>query len=80
MKIGDLVIRKIPTQRDCNNPSRNAALTQRNDLGYGLVISKTMAGYPEHLCLNVYYTKVGKSYDIAESLMEVVSEIRSSKN
>ena len=52
------------------------AVAQREKLGEGLVISKQMSGMPEHPCVTVYYTKVGKTYDIAESLLEVVSESR----
>jgi hypothetical protein len=76
MNIGDLVIRKIPKGRDSSNPSRNAAITQRSDLGHGLVLSKHRGGSnPSHACVTVYYTRVQKTYDIAENLMEVISDI-----
>jgi len=76
MKVGDLVIRKIPNRRDAGNPSHAAAVNQRNDLGSGLVLSTQTGGRnPSHPCLTVYYPKVGKTYDIAESLMEVISKI-----
>jgi len=76
MKVGDLVIRKIPNQRDAGNPSHAAAVNQRSLLGPGLVLSTQIGGRnPSHPCLTVYYPRVGKTYDIAESLMEVISRI-----
>jgi hypothetical protein len=73
MKVGDLVIRK----RGGEEPwQRVAAAEQREALGVGVVLSKQMSGKPAHPCLTVYYAKVGKSWDIAESYMEVVSESR----
>ena len=73
MNIGDLVIRKIPKR----GTARLApALQQRRELGHGIILSKQMSGNPEHPCIDVFYTKVGKSYLIAESLMEVISESR----
>ena len=60
MKIGDLVAR-------------------RGQLGIkdlGIVLSKQMSGQPEHPCVTVLYPKIGKTYDMAEALMEVVSECR----
>jgi hypothetical protein len=54
-----------------------AAVSQREELGTGIVLSKQIGGYaPAHECVTVYYAKAGKSWDIAESLMEVVSESR----
>jgi len=35
-----------------------------------------MSGKPAHPCLTVYYAKAGRTWDIAESYMEVVSESR----
>ena len=61
MKVGDLVIR------------RNDA-GQLELLGCGIVLSKTIAGKPKHPCVTVFYPKVGKSYSIAESLVEVINE------
>jgi hypothetical protein len=73
MKVGDLVIRK----RGGNWMwERQAAHEQREELGVGIVLSKQMSGHDPHPCLTVYYAKVGKSWDIAESYMEVVSENR----
>jgi len=69
MKIGDLIIRRVFHRA-------TAAINQRELLGFGIVISKIMAGTPEHPCVIVFYPKVGKSYSIAESLVEVVSESR----
>ena len=71
MKVGDLVIRKRGGEAIWQ---RQAAWEQRKELGTGMILSKQMSGEPAHPCLTVYYTKVGKSWDIAESYMEVVSE------
>ena len=73
MKVGDLVIRKIPER----GTARLApALEQRSKLGHGVILTKQMAGNPSHPCITVYYPKTGDMYDIAESLMEVLSEAR----
>ena len=72
MKVGDLVIRKIPPEGWKHQPADE----QRRRLGVGFIISKQMSGHPAHPCITVLYPKVGKIYDIAESLMEVVSETR----
>ena len=72
MKVSDLVIRKI-----CNEPEwkERASINQRNLLGCGIILSKQMGGSnPRHPCITVYYAKTGQTYDIAESLMEVISE------
>ena len=70
MKVGDLVIRKV------NVGGWKDARKQREQLGHGVILSKQMAGRPKHSCISVYYPKVGKIYDIAESLMEVINESR----
>ena len=67
MQVGDLVIRKVPKP---GHPDRVPALQQKERLGVGLVISKQMMG--KNLvqpCVTVYYPKVDKMYDIAESLV-----------
>ena len=68
-KVGDLVIRKNPDPDD-GSMTANAAREQRERLGYGIVVSKQIAGNPAHLCITVLYPKAGKTYEIAESLME----------
>ena len=73
MKVGDLVIRKRGGEALWQ---RQVAWEQRQEFGTGIILSKQMDGKPEHPCLTVYYTKAGKSWDIAESLMEVISESR----
>mgnify|MGYP003110063524 FL=1 len=73
MKVGDLVIRRIPER---GTARLAGALEQRSKLGHGVILTKQMAGNPSHPCITVYYPKVGKMYDIAESLMEVISESR----
>ena len=70
MKVGDLVIRKIG--KDWSIKS-GAANRQREQLGYGIILSKQMGGSnPVHPCITVLYPKTGQVYDIAESLMEVL--------
>ena len=75
MKVGDLVIRKVP--KHSLGPSAGFAMEQIRRLGHGLVLSKQMDGInPVHACVTVYYPKTGEIWDIAESLMEVISESR----
>jgi hypothetical protein len=72
MKVGDLVIRKI-----CEGPDWKirTAINQRELLGCGIILSKQMGGSnPKHPCVTVLYPSVEKVYDIAESLIEVISE------
>jgi len=71
MQVGDLVIRKCAGNTIWQ---RNAAWQQRQELGSGIVLSKEMSGSPEHPCLTVYYAKAGRTWDIAESLMEVIND------
>ena len=72
MKVGDLVIRKIPER---GTGRRAPAKMHRRELGHGLVLTKQMGGRdPAHPCITVYYPKTEQVYDIAESLMEVISE------
>ena len=74
MKAGDLVIRKT---RNLPSWKLKAASDQRELLGHGIILSKQMGGSnPAHPCITVMYPKVGKIYDIAESLMETISESR----
>ncbi len=74
MKIGDMVIRKV---RDLPDFRMKSAVEQRDRLGHGLILSKQMSGSnPIHPCVSVYYPKTGEIYDIAESLIEVISESR----
>ena len=78
MKVGDLVIRKVsPYAGDHLNSFQEAsAHQQRHRLGPGLILTKQMSGAPLHPCITVYYPKTGDTYDIAESLIEVVNESR----
>ena len=72
MKVGDLVIRKI-NDRGYDIEARR----QRKKLGHGIILTKQMAGSnPRHPCITVLYPKTGEIYDIAESLMEVISGSR----
>ena len=71
MKVGDLVIRKIPEKNEFTLLVRlDAARRQRAELGHGIVTDKKMSGEPEHLCLMVWYPKVNQQWWIAASLME----------
>ena len=73
MKIGALVIRNTKNIPDYQ---MKTAHRQRRELGHGLVLSRQIAGKPAHPCVTVYYPKVGKIYDIAESLLEVLVDGR----
>ena len=73
MKVGDLVIRRVFNTPDWK---RKAAVEQRERLGTGLILSKQMAGTPEHPCVTVFYPKANQAWDIAEGLLEVISESR----
>jgi hypothetical protein len=70
VKVGDLVIRRVLNVPDWK---LKVAVNQRELLGHGVVLTKQMAGTPRHPCVTVYYPKAGKMYDIAESLLEVIS-------
>ena len=77
MKIGDLVIRKVPACGPLTEQAAVAASEQRQRMGHGLILTKQIGGSnPSHPCITVYYPKTGQIYDIAESLMEVISECR----
>lgn len=73
MKVGDLVMRKVNKPLHWRQASE---MQMREMLGMGIVLSKQMAGAPAHQCVTVFYPKVKKKYDIAESLLEVVNATR----
>ena len=73
MKVGDLVIRKV---RDLPDWKLRPAVDQRQRLGHGFILTKQWSGQPRHPCITVFYPKTGEIYDIAESLMEVISASR----
>ncbi len=72
MKVGDLVMRRVFNVPDWK---RKSAIEQQERLGFGIVLSKQMAGIPEHPCVTVFYPKASQTWDIAEGLLEVVSEL-----
>lgn len=72
MQVGDLVIRRVFNVSDWK---RETAVKQREALGIGIVLSKQMAGTPKHPCVTVFYPKTSQAWDIAEGLLEVVSEL-----
>tara|TARA_B100000424_G_scaffold266164_1_gene256896 strand:- start:500 stop:724 length:225 start_codon:yes stop_codon:yes gene_type:complete len=72
MKVGDLVMRRVFNVPDWK---RESAIEQRERLGVGIVLSKQMAGTPKHPCVTVFYPKTSQAWDIAEGLLEVVSEL-----
>lgn len=72
MQVGDLVIRRVFNVPDWK---RETAEKQRETLGIGIVLSKQMAGTPKHPCVTVFYPKTSQAWDIAEGLLEVVSEL-----
>ena len=67
MKTGDLVRRKTIS-------SWRKKTSSRRELG--IVLSLQEAGWSAHLCATVFYPESGKIYDIAQSLIEVISESR----
>jgi hypothetical protein len=67
MKVGDLVRRKNIS------PWRKKTSSRRE---LGLVLSIQEAGWSAHVCLTVFYPESGKTYDIAQSLVEVLNESR----
>jgi|TARA_Y100000310_G_scaffold266306_1_gene277753 hypothetical protein len=68
MKVGDLVRRKTIA------PWRKKTHRRRE---LGIVVSIQMGGIDlDHECLAVFYPESGRTYDIAQALMEVVSESR----
>ena len=73
MKVGDMVMRKTGTPEGVGFFALKKARDQNKKTGAGIILSKQMAGSPEHMCLTVYYPKVNKTYDIAESLMTVLA-------
>ena len=67
MKVGDLVIRK--EGKDVSS------MIMHVHFGPGIILSKQMDGSnPAYPCITVYYPRVGKIWDIAESLVEVICE------
>ena len=60
MKVGDLVFRK----------------SQLGNRTIGLILSKQMAGNPAHRSVTVFYPETGRTWVMAESLMEVANESR----
>ena len=55
-------------KRKASSPALNA--------GVGIIVGKHIAGNPPHKCIDVFYPKVGKTWSIGESLVEVISESR----
>jgi len=69
VKVGDLVIRKKGKDM--------SSMIMHHEFGPGIILSKQMGGSnPVHPCITVYYPNMGKTWDIAESLVEVISEAR----
>ena len=64
MKIGDLVSRIIKRPMDKQLSDKTGHL--------GLIVSRRMSGDPVHPTVQVWWMKSGKTYSIAESLVEVV--------
>lgn len=63
LKVGDLVSRRIKSSIDKDLADKTGHL--------GLVVSKQMSGNPTHPCVDVWWMKSGKTYSIAERLLEV---------
>ena len=64
LQIGDLVSRRIKRPMDRQLSESTGYL--------GLVVSKKMSGNPLHACVDVWWMKSGKTYSIAERLLEVI--------
>ncbi len=73
MQVGDMVIRKV-CKRGKGRRAYDLQLRRKN--GHGIVLSKHMEGVPSHPCVTVWYPRINKSWQIAESLLEVISESR----
>jgi len=69
VKVGSLVKRKSPWRHAEHSP-------QEDRSGIGIVVSVQMDGKIPHLCATVVYLKKSRKYDIAVSLLEVISESR----
>lgn len=68
MKVGDLVRRKTIS------PWRKKTHRRR---AFGIVLAIHANGMNfDYNCLTVFYPESGKTYDIAQSLVEVISESR----
>ena len=66
MKVGDLVIRKVGKDM--------SAMIGRQKIGIGIVLSLQPGGNnPVHPCATVWYPEVGKTWDIAVSLIELIN-------
>lgn len=69
MKVGDLVKRKCSW--------KDIEYSPKLDENIGIVISLQSGGRnPVHPCATIFYSKVNKRYDIAVSLLEVLSASR----
>tara|TARA_Y100000310_G_C20259735_1_gene613065 strand:+ start:268 stop:495 length:228 start_codon:yes stop_codon:yes gene_type:complete len=72
-RVGDLVKRKQPLS-PYSDPERNNRLSGNS---LGIVLGCKMGGRnPRHLVATVLYPEMGKEYDIAVSLIEVVNDRR----
>ena len=71
MKVGDLVVRKT---HEIPEWSLRTAQEQKERLGPGVVLARQRSGQPSHPCATVFYPKTGQIFEIAESLIEVISE------
>ena len=66
MKVGDLIQRKAMWA--------DPPISENH---VGIILSKQIGGRnPSHPCATVFYPGTGKSYDIAEALIEVINESR----
>jgi hypothetical protein len=73
--VGDIVVRKVQISiLEMPPPPRTYYRSQEPNLGEGIILSKQLAGNPAHPCITVWYPSIGKTYDIAESLVNVINE------
>tara|TARA_B100001113_G_C21005480_1_gene576885 strand:- start:134 stop:349 length:216 start_codon:yes stop_codon:yes gene_type:complete len=71
VKVGDLVKRKVSL-----GTTYPLLGDTKESVGVGIIVGKHIAGDPAHKCIDVFYPKVGKTWSIAERLVEVISESR----
>ena len=70
MKVGDLIKRKKSMLPHFIDEEENGVV--------GIVVALSYGGNPVHPTASILYSRSGNQYEIARSLLEVVSEARKS--
>jgi hypothetical protein len=77
VKVGDLVRRKIGSSTFLFGAIKDPFAHKRNaENGPGIILVKHMAGSNPNNFITVLYPKTGQVCDVAEGLVEVISESR----